>query len=176
MQTLIRTTVLLSVGYLTAFAGEATTRWSWQEAHSIVLPTGNLEWAPQPFGFKAGESIRYIDFESGSDANDGLAKEKPWKHHPWDAKATDQAKSCRGPHTYVFKQGVVYRGELEAHESGSPATPIALTRDPSWGAGPAVLCGSEMVNGWKRGADNKLIPEPEKVWHVDLDWAPRNVW
>ena len=26
------------------------------------------------------------------------------------------------------------------------------------------------------GADNANIPEPEKVWSVDLDWVPRNVW
>ena len=32
------------------------------------------------------------------------------------------------------------------------------------------------MTGWKQGADNTLIPEPEKVWYVDLDWAPRNVW
>ena len=32
------------------------------------------------------------------------------------------------------------------------------------------------MTGWKKGADNTLIPEPEKVWYVDLDWAPRNVW
>ena len=56
------------------------------------------------------------------------------------------------------------------------ATPIILTRDPAWGTGPAVICGSEAVTGWKQGADNTLIPEPEKVWYVDLDWAPRNVW
>ena len=176
MQTLIRTTVLLSVGYLTAFAGEATTRWSWQEPQSKVLPTGDLEWAPQPFEFKAGESIRYIDFESGNDANDGLSKQTPWKHHPWDPNATGQAKACKGTHTYVFKQGVVYRGELDANESGTADGPIILTRDPSWGTGPAVICGSEAVTGWKQGADNTLIPEPEKVWYVDLDWAPRNVW
>ena len=26
------------------------------------------------------------------------------------------------------------------------------------------------------GGTNTLIPEPEKVWQADLDWAPRNVW
>ena len=113
---------------------------------------------------------------SGNDANDGLSKQTPWKHHPWDPNATGQAKACKGAHTYVFKQGVVYRGELNANESGTADAPIILTRDPSWGTGPAVICGSEAVTGWKQGADNTLIPEPEKVWYVDLDWAPRNVW
>ena len=130
----------------------------------------------RPFEFKAGESVRYIDFESGNDANDGLSKQTPWKHHPWDPNAGGKAAACKGVHTYVFKQGVDYRGEMNANESGTADAPIILTRDPSWGEGPAVICGSEAVTGWKKGADNTLIPEPEKVWYVDLDWAPRNVW
>ncbi len=159
-----------------ALAGDANALWSWQEPHARVLPTGDLQWAPRPFEFKPGASMRYIDFESGADTNDGLSKQSPWKHHPWDPSAADQAKACHGAHTYVFKQGVIYRGQLDANESGSQTTPIVLTRDPSWGTGPAVICGSEVVRGWKIGADNPLIPEREQVWYADLDWAPRNVW
>ena len=154
---------------------QSVTRWSWREPQAKVLTTGDLEWAPEPFEFKAGESVRYLDFESGNDANDGLSKQTPWKHHPWDPNAGSKAKVCKGVQTYVFKQGVDYRGELNANESGTADAPIILTRDPSWGEGPAVICGSEAVTGWKQGSNN-LIPEPEKVWHVDLDWAPRNVW
>ena len=62
--------------------------------------------------------------------------------------------------TYIFKQGVDYRGEMNAGESGTAEAPIILTRDPSWGEGPAVICGSEAVTGWKKGADNNFIPEP----------------
>lgn len=159
-----------------AVKAQVTTRWSWQEPQAKVLPTGDLAWAPKPFEITMGDSVRYIDFESGDDANDGCTKQTPWKHHPWDPHASGQAQACKGPHTYVFKQGVVYRGELKANESGTQAAPITLTRDPSWGAGPAVICGSEAVTGWKQGADNALIPDREKVWYVDLDWAPRNVW
>jgi hypothetical protein len=151
-------------------------RWSWQEPQAKVLPTGDLEWAPKAFEFKAGQSVRYIDFESGNDANDGLSKQTPWKHHPWDPNAGGNAAACKGAQTYVFKQGVDYRGEMNANESGAADAPIILTRDPSWGQGPAVICGSEVVTDWKMGADNNLIPEPEKVWHVDLNWAPRIVW
>lgn len=156
-------------------AADVTAR-SWQMPHAKVLSTGDLEWAPTAFEFKPGESVRYIDFESGNDANDGLTKQTPWKHHPWDPKAGGKAMACKGPHTYVFKQGVIYRGEMNANESGSVEAPIILTRDPSWGDGPAVICGSEAVTLWKKGADNQLTPEPENVWYVDLDWAPRNVW
>ncbi len=151
-------------------------RWSWRDPHAKVLRTGDLEWAPRAFEFKVGESVRYIDFDSGNDANDGRSKQTPWKHHPGDPNAGGKAAACKGVQTYVFKQGVDYRGEINVNESGTADAPIILTRDPSWGEGPAVICGSEAVTGWTKGADNNLIPEPEKVWHVDLDWAPRNVW
>lgn len=159
-------------------AAQAQTgaRWSWQEPQAKVAPTGDLEWAPKAFEFKTGKAVRYIDFESGSDASDGLSKQTPWKHHPWDPNATGKAAACKGVVTYIFKQGVDYRGELNASESGAANDPIILTRDPSWGEGPAVICGSEAVTGWKKGADNPAIPEPEKVWQADLDWAPRCVW
>src|SRR5271157_2223553 len=136
---------------------QSPARWSWQEPQAVVLPTGDLQWAPKAFAFQPGESPRYVDFESGSDANDGLSQQTPWQHHPWDPKAGGRAAACKGAHTYVFKQGVDYRGELNANESGTPDAPIILTRDPSWGAGRAVICGSEAVTGWKQGADNPLI-------------------
>ena len=56
---------------------QTAARRSWQEPHAKVLPTGDLEWAPKPFEFKTGASIRYIDFESGNDANDGLTAATP---------------------------------------------------------------------------------------------------
>ncbi|MCU0916531.1 MAG: laminin G domain-containing protein [Planctomycetes bacterium] len=176
MEALIFAALLPGVGGARAGAGDDAARWSWQQPQAEVLPTGDLEWAPQAFEFQPGASIRYIDFESGADTNDGRSQQTPWKHHPWDPEATDQAKACRGVHTYVFKQGVIYRGAMDAHESGTPTDPIILTRDPSWGTGPAVICGAEAVTGWRKGADSNLIPEPEKVWYVDLSWAPRNVW
>ena len=154
----------------------AAPAWSWQQPHSKVIPTGDLQWAPRQFDVRLGKSVRYIDFSSGADTQDGLSKQTPWKHHPWDPNATAQAKAGKGAHTYVFKQGVIYRGELDANESGTEDTPIILTRDPAWGEGPAVICGSEMISGWKAGAANPLIPEAEKVWWVDLDWSPRLVW
>ncbi|MBM4037793.1 MAG: LamG domain-containing protein [Planctomycetes bacterium] len=151
---------------------------SWQKPHAKVLPTGGLEWAPEPFAFAAGKAVRYIDFAAGSDTNDGATKEKPWKRHPWDPAATGQAKGHRGPTTYVFRRGVIYRGHLvvPADDQGTPEEPIRLTSDPAWGNGQAVLCGSETVTGWKRGAAHKDIPEPERVWWADLDFAPRCLW
>ncbi len=150
--------------------------WSWQQPHAKVLPQGDLDWMPTQFAFQPGESIRYIDFAAGNDTRDGLTRQTAWQHHPWDSNATGRAKDCQGTHTYVFKQGVVYRGELDARESGTEGQPIVLTRDPAWGEGPAVICGSEIVTGWRQGAEPSQIPERQKVWYVDLDWAPRHVW
>ena len=92
--------------------------YSWQEPHARVLPSGNLEWAPRPFVFEKGASMRYIDFGAGDDTRDGRTQQTAWKHHPWDANATGAAKACNGVYTYVFKGGVVYRGALKAGESG----------------------------------------------------------
>jgi hypothetical protein len=176
---LARLTALLAVCSLLAVTGVPTRAggtFSWQKAHAKVLPKGDLQWAPKPFRFAKGTSPRYIDFDAGDDANDGTTRQSPWKHHPWDSRATGKARACRGVHTYVFKGGVYYRGELTVREAGKPGDPIRLTRDPGWGQGPAVLCGSERITGWKKGATHKDIPEPKKVWWADLNFAPRSVW
>ncbi len=150
--------------------------YSWQKQHARVLPQGDLQWAPELFAFEAGDSVRYIDFEGGDDADDGASPEAAWKHHPWDPAATGRAAACRGVHTYVFKRGVTYRGALIARESGRPGQPVRLTSDPSWGRGEAVLSGSEVVTGWRQGANHADMPEANKVWHADLDFLPRRVW
>jgi hypothetical protein len=117
----------------TAFA-ETAPRFSWQEPHARVLPTGDLQWTPRPFRFERGSSVRYIDFENGRDSNDGASKATPWQHHPWDRNAPGRSAACQGLHTYCFKGGVVYRGSLVARESGKPGDPndsvIEAARDP----------------------------------------------
>ena len=154
----------------------ASGDWSWQRPHAVVKPKGDLEWNPEPFRFEAGASVRYIDFAGGDDASDGKSRVSAWRHHPWDANAAGAAAGAEGVHTYVFKRGAVYRGTLRVKESGRPGEPVRLTSDPEWGRGEAVLCGSEAVTRWKRGADHPAIPEPEKVWYAELDFAPRCVW
>jgi hypothetical protein len=150
--------------------------YSWQEQHAKVLPQGDLEWAPQPFAFEVGDSVRYIDYEGGSDADDGTTGQSAWKHHPWDPAARGRAAGARGVDTYVFKRGVVYRGALVAKESGRPGRPIRLTSDPSWGRGEAVICGSETVTGWRKGARHGDIPEADEVWVAELNFLPRRLW
>ncbi len=150
-------------------------KWSWQDPHSDVDPKGDIAWKPRPFAFEKGRATYYIDYENGNDDGPGT-KEAPWKHHPWDPEARGRAAACKGVHTAAFKRGVAYRGRLVVKESGQPGDPIRLTSDPSWGTGEAVICGSARVIGWKKGADHKDIPEPQKVWWTDIDFAPRCVW
>ncbi len=168
--------MLLGAALGTRLVGADPTAWSWREPQATVTPTGDLLWAPKPFRFEAGASVRYIDFAQGDDANPGDVKAKPWKHHPWDANATGVAKAGGGVHTYVFKRGVVYRGDLVTKESGTAGEPIRLTSDPAWGKGEAVICGSEKTSGWTKGKAAKGIPEPDKVWSTALDFAPRTLW
>jgi hypothetical protein len=150
-------------------------RWSWNQPMAEVVPTGDLAWKPEPFKLETGKTVRSIDFDGGSDDNDGT-REKPWKHHPWDPAATGKAKAHSGPTTYVFKRGVVYRGELHPTESGAEGDPIRLTSDPAWGSGEAVISGAEPVAKWTKGADRADIADADKVWWADLPFSPRCVW
>ncbi|MFW5829117.1 MAG: laminin G domain-containing protein [Planctomycetota bacterium] len=164
---------LLATCSLTATASEAS--FIWQEDQAKVLPNGDLEWQPQAYQYQPGNVVRYIDHAGGSDQNDG-SKGKPWQHHPWDRDARGQAKAFDDAATFVFKGGVTYRGQLRVDSaSGTAEQPIQFTRDPDWGDGPAVLAGSEPVSGWQRGGHADM-PDSGKVWHADLEYAPRCVW
>ena len=144
--------------WLTALTPEPQDDFSWQRPQAEVLAHGDLRWAPEPFRFERGESVRYVDFTGGDDGADGTSPERAWKHHPWDPAAVARAAEGAGVHTYVFKRGVTYRGRLIADESGRPGEPIRLTSDPEWGTGEAVLSGAEPVTGWKRGLETPRHP------------------
>jgi hypothetical protein len=179
--------VLLAIGIATSAAQveivaqskrtPGAPKYSWQASYAKATPQGDLEWVPQPFEFKVGKSVRYIDYESGDDSNTGQSKNSAWKHHPWDEKAIGVAAASVGIHTYVFKGGTTYRGSLTVKESGAADNPVRLTVDPSWGKGEAVISGSVAITGgWTKGADHRDIPGPENVWYRDLDFTPRTLW
>lgn len=149
---------------------------AWQQDYARVSETGDIEWTPREFRFVAAGSVRYIDYERGSDDADGASTQRPWKHHPWDAAASGNAAKASGIDTYIFRGGVVYRGQLTVREQGKPGAPIRLTRDPQWGDGPAIIAGSEHVTGWSRGDVHPKIPDPATVWKATLDFTPRTLW
>jgi hypothetical protein len=150
-------------------------RFAWQETPAEVLPNGDLRWQPQEFEFRAGPSVRYIDYENGDDRNSGTSPESAWKHHPWDPAAQSFASFATGSHTYVFKRGVTYRGRLIARDQGSDEQPIIFTSDPRWGEGEAILAGSDQVTGWARGGHPDM-PDADRVWHTDINFLPRALW
>src|SRR4051812_3351140 len=158
---LIASIIVIPLTVLSASEDNLAARWSWQDSYAEVNPKGDLTWKSHPFVFEKGGSVRYIDFETGDDANTGETTATAWKHHPWDPNAAGKSAAGNSVDTYVFKRGVSYRGHLVVKSAGEPAQPIRLTSDPGWGSGEAVLCGSERVIHWTRGADRKDIPEPE---------------
>ena len=168
--------IALLAGALFFAAYTTHAEYSWQKPHARVLPTGDLEWAPEPFVFEKGDSVRYIDFVGGSDANDGLGRDTAWKHHPGDPNATGTARAGAGIHTYIFKRGVIYRGKLVLRQSGTANSLVRLTSDPTWGQGEAVISGAERVTNWRKGAAHQDIPEAGEVWTADLSFTPRSVW
>ncbi len=173
IQTLI-VVVILMVCCKSRAAGKD---YSWHKSQGLVLPTGDIRWSPRPFTFVKGDSVRYIDYAGGDDRNDGLSGNTPWKHHPWDERATGKAEKCSGIHTYVFKRGVYYRGTLTARESGARHNPIRLTSDPAWGDGAAVITGGYRIGkGWRQGAGHPHIPNADRVWYIDLNFSPRTLY
>jgi hypothetical protein len=143
----------------------------WETSYATVLPNGDLQWAPRAFQLVKGSSVKYIDFDNGNDNNDGLSTSTAWKHHPWDAAATGNAAGCTGIHTYIFRRGVIYRGVLNARDSGEPGNPVRLTSDPDWGSGEAAIHGSIRVEGGWTKADATIapaIPNPGLVWYKDI--------
>ncbi len=159
-------------------AGHAGT-FPWQQPYAEVLPGGDLKPAQQPYEFKAGENIRYIDFENGDDRQDGASPETAWKHHPWDPNATADAGEAAPDadiDTYVFKGGVIYRGRLNHQgQAGTPDRPIRFATDPGWGMGMARIYGSEQVRNWTRGAHAKM-PDGQTIWQADVRFLPRTLW
>ena len=160
--------VAVAVAILTGIAGG---EYSWQKPHAKVLPQGDLEWAPEPFEFQPGDSVRYIDYENGDDNADGTTPRTAWKHHPWDPAARDVARAGGDADTYVFKQGSVYRGTVRVPAGAS----AYFTRDPNWGSGEAAWYGSEVVTGWKKGAHPDM-PGGQTVWRASVDFLPRCAW
>jgi len=169
-------TSLAALGAAVSLNAQQQQQYSWQRQHAKVLPTGGLEWAPEQFKMPKGQEVRYIDFDAGNDARDGKTKNTAWKRHPLDPAFGGDKAQAAAADMFVFKRGVAYRGELRGKAEGSPQRPLIFTSDPTWGTGDATIAGSELVTGWKQGADHPGIPDAGKVWFADLDFAPRNVW
>ncbi|MDP3899712.1 MAG: LamG-like jellyroll fold domain-containing protein [bacterium] len=88
----------------------------------------------------------YIDFDSGSDSNNGTSQATAWKHAPGDPSATGNAASTRlqPGATVLFKGGVSYKGRINLdgrYNYGSASEPVVLKGD-GWGSEQAIIDGS----------------------------------
>lgn len=88
----------------------------------------------------------YVNFDSGSDSNDG-AQETPWKHAPGDPNSTSvpAGTTLEAGDTVLFRGGVTYRGGFATAASGAEGNPITYKGD-GWGAESAIIDGTEIFS------------------------------
>lgn len=111
----------------------------------------------------AATATLYIDYESGSDANDGLSEGGAWKHLPWDDNATGAAAaySPAAGNEFILKGGVSYRGSITIGDPGTSGQPIVIDGNSrgTWGDGPAIIDGSELIGGWTDNLDGTFTAD-----------------
>lgn len=88
----------------------------------------------------------YVDFSSGSDANNGTSAATPFKRSPGDTNATGTAASTTlsAGDIVRFKGGVEYFGWIRLLWSGSAGNHITYIGNAAgdWGTGAAFISGS----------------------------------
>lgn len=91
-------------------------------------------------------AIYHVDFDNGSDTNDGRSPQRPWKHAPGDSRATaaPASKKLAPGDTVRFKAGVRYRGSIAIRSSGTQEQPITYIGS-GWGNGAAIIDGADPV-------------------------------
>lgn len=141
--------------------------------HSVLALS--LLWAL--FAIAANPSLAttyYVDYNSGSDANNGTSKTTPWKHSPGDPVATGNPLSVAltGGDNVVFKGGVCYRGNIVAKADGAASNPISYQGN-AWGADKAILDGSEVLTGsWTKCASASECRENPNWNNIHYITAP----
>ena len=87
----------------------------------------------------------YVDFDTGSDSNNGTATSTPFKYHPDDNNATGNANIVLAAGDIVYlKGGVNYCSRLNFQSSGTTGSRIVLDSGHmiGWGTGKAVIDGT----------------------------------
>lgn len=96
--------------------------------------------APPPI--REFANARWVDYQNGSDTNDGRTKASAWKHAPGDPEATGTPAAYRPApgDQIVFAAGSHYFGSIAAQFTGSETMPIVLTGESE--TDRAVIDGS----------------------------------
>jgi parallel beta-helix repeat protein len=117
----------------------------------------------------------FVDFETGSNTNNGLSITTPFKHAPGDSQATGAAKTTAlvAGDVVRFKGGVVYRGTINVNASGAAGNPIIFDGnfDGSWGTGKAIIDGREALTGWTQATSTEV--DGNANWsNIYWTWVP----
>lgn len=118
----------------------------------VLLPSCLLMATALMAGPAASGRIFYVDFNGGSDDNDGLSPQAAMKHCPGDPAAAARVKetALQPGDTVLFKGGVTYRGSIVVNCSGAEGSPITFDGNSGrFGQARAVIDGSEVVYGWE---------------------------
>jgi len=104
----------------------------------------------------AWATVYYVDFEGGSDSQNGTSPSTPFKHCPGDNNATGNAAGTNlSPgDTVILKGGVYYRSSIDVTRSGAAGNPITYDGNTAgtFGTGQAIIDGSERITGWTQCA------------------------
>lgn len=88
-------------------------------------------------------TVYHVDFENGSDSNDGLSGDRAFKCCPGDNSASAKAALCelKAGDTVIFKGGAVYRGTIRLKSSGNDGHAIVYDGNSNgkWGQGRAII-------------------------------------
>lgn len=108
-------------------------------------PSDNAAAAPRPTPTPAPvlwANARWVDFQNGSDTNDGKSKATAWKHAPGDPAATGAPAAYKpvAGDQIVFAAGTRYFGNIVAPFQGAAGSPVKLVGEST--ENPAVIDGS----------------------------------
>ena len=120
----------------------------------------------------------YVDFAGGADANAGDSASVAFQHSPGDPAAKDKAAAVKlqPGDTVLFKGGVSYRGNIVVTQSGAVDKPITFDGNTAgkFGAGRAVIDGSEPLTGWKKCASADECdgnPNWQNIWWAEVPFT-----
>ncbi len=119
----------------------------------------------------------YVDYEGGSDDHDGLSAEAPFRHAPGDERAGGVVAELElePGDRVLFKGGVAYRGSLVIERGGSEAGGRVVydgNREGTFGAGRAVLDGSDRLTDWRPVESAEEVAGNENWQQIWVAWAP----
>ncbi len=118
------------------------------------------------------QTTYYIDFENGSDTNNGTSETTAWKHAPGDENAVNNpsAVELQAGDVILFRGGTIYRGSIKMLFDGEEDNPITYKGD-GWGEEKAIIDGSEILNNWtacSSQADAMGNPNWQNIYHADI--------